>query len=955
MLDIIILISVTVGGGSCATVEVWKRFDQRGLLSKWLECFSTTPVIVTDVSRDAFEQTECAEPKPVQGHTHATAAALRTAATTTARQYVAHMGVRLFVLEMAKSDQRKGLKGTRQWYWAKDTHTENRKDERKEDDVEYICDVDYYLDMPELLGSRAKPTLIYTVVPEEAVGKVDDTSFYFNDDGSLTTIVAGGGHYEHHLWDYASDSLIVEQKHWTGLLLATTTYAVERKQVGYSRQLILLSPIKRFTFPMSYLARWILEGQTLKRFDPVVTAQDSSKFIRFKVHRKAGTMVTVARPSTFACATIPADADTHLATVARLGSIKLQLPTTLSWLPESTRGDAVIMTEYHRVVAGAITPIVYPVEQGVRAYQYEPTSYDAELRPKITAFMSPIVHGAFAPVQGNASELRAIDGRIKALKAPEPKPMAFRDQCIEEFVDLCLNGAVLHPVDIETVIEKQTKPAQKQSIERATTRGNAPPSRMFKLFLKAEAYPDVKDPRIITMIPDSDKLDWSMFCLAMSEHLKQFPWYGPGKTPLQIATRVAEICVKAKEFVNLSDFTRMDGTITNALRMVDRRLYMQGFPSYRPPLNELLKRNVDNKIAFTSGNKADQGAAQASGAPGTSVDQTIRAAFCSYFAYRNVAQQCGKRLSPSECFSRLGLHFGDDGIDPDLPTVNHEWSARKCGLLLEAHTVQKGDRGVNFLARYYSQDVWYNAPHSMCDIKRQLSKIHVTHGLPQSIRNQDKLVEKCMSYLATDASTPILGAFCKTVIATGHKVKQHIGVGSWWSKFEQSEQYPNLNIGGWMDSEFEFQLPGFDRSLFESWLGQTHTIFTLLNPPICCEIKPPTPATVDFVVDGDVVRSNKPANKHPDNNPTPTDDEGGKQEEQGSETASATSSNPKRRQRTRKTKAIKEPTEQQQQQQPATQPKTRKTTSSKTKTAEVAQKAKINPTNKAPQYRAKVQ
>jgi len=891
------MMTVTIVAG-----KMLKKEDLRGSLSSLLERFCDEPVIKTDLSRDAFEQTEVVEPRPVQGHTHATAAALRTSATSFARAYALHMGVRIFSLEMSKSDQRKGIPGTRQWYWAKDTHTQNRNMTRYADDVEWICDVDYYINMVLLLSSRAKPTLLYTVVPEEAVGVHDDTTFYFNEDGSLTTIVAGGGTYHHHLWDYATDSLIVRGTNRFGFTNSVTTYAVERKQVGYSRQIILLSPIKRFTGIMSHLALYLLEGKQLTRFNPVVKARDGSSFIRFLVHTKKCTKVTTARPSTLACATVDAVDDAHVATMARLSTVNIMLPTVVSWLPPHSRGAAAVLTEYYRFNIPAKHPIVYPVEMGVRAYQYEPKKFDQEARPKLSAFMSPLVHGAFVPVQNEASERRAIEGRLTALKAPEPKPMAFRDQCINEFVDLVLQGKTLYPVDIDVVLEKQTRPAQVLSLMKACLSGDRSPAEWLKLFLKGEAYPDVKDPRIISMINDSDKLAWSMFSLAMSNHLKQFAWYGPGKTPKQLANRVTTICQSAAEFVNISDYFRMDGTIKRTLRQVDRTLYMRAFPEFRSELNELFKRNTDNNVSFQSGVSGEQGSAHASGHPGTSVDQTTRAAFCSYFAYRNVRDQHGRPLDPQTAFDSLGIHFGDDGLDADLPTSNHVWAAKNLGLILEASTIQRGERGVNFLARYYSPGVWEGAVDSMCDIKRQLAKFHTTGNLPSSVRAEAKLVEKSMSYVSSDANTPIIGAFCRRVLTVStFRPTKLLGVGSWWSKFEDSEQYPNQNTDNWMEADFDVQFPEFDRVMFEKFMVTAFSVDQLLKPPLCCEIKPATPAKVDIVIDGDVLTS-KPDNSGP-STPSTVDSA-----ETAASNSSLDSNRPKRTRRRKKpeTKGVSE-------------------------------------------------
>jgi hypothetical protein len=747
---------------------------------------------------------------------------------------------------MSKSDQRKGLHGTRQWRWPKDVNAENRNDEPGPDDVKVIVDVDYYIDMPDLLATEAKPVILYTCVPSEAAfSGAEDMAVCFDADGSLLTKVAGGGQYSHHLWDYGSDSILATKK-FLGVPYRTIAYAVERKQVTPHRQLILLAPIRVFSGVSAVLASLVLKEQPLKRFNPIVSTPNGS-FVRFLVHRSGGTSYTTGRPLSYLSATVDADVDAAIATVARLGTTNLMLPTVASWLPKDCRKQAALLTEYHRAAVGTKVPTVYPVELGVRAYQYEPKQYDQEARPKLQAFMSPMVHGAFAPVPNDAGERRCVEGRVEELRRPEPKPNTFRDKCMEEFVDFVCGNTLLEPVDHQVVVDKQTKPAQKLSLAKAMVAGETL-KRVLKNFIKSEAYPDVKDPRNISMYNDSDKLDMATFSLAVSAHLKQFKWYGPGMTPDEIAARVRDICVVTRLFLNSSDLRRMDGFVTYVLRGVDRGVCMRLFANHRAVMNELLKRNVDNRGSFPHGTTYEQGPVHGSGCSATSVFQTMRATFIAYLGFRRAG------LCPLDAWEALGIHFGDDGLDADLPPEAHEWAAKQVGQVLETIVVERGDPGVTFLARYYSPEVWYGDVNSMCDVKRQLAKLHTTVRLPSGVTAEQKVVEKSMGYVATDRNTPVLGEFCSKVLELSEfRPAKKLGVATWWSQFDGSVQYPNENVNGWMDTEFERLFPEFDRDIFNRWLSETRDINGLLSPPLCAEPRPATPTTVDVVVDNEVL------------------------------------------------------------------------------------------------------
>jgi hypothetical protein len=754
---------------------------------------------------------------------------------------------------MSKADQRKALRGTRQWYWTKDTNADNRVESERPEDIAYICDVDYYMDMPTLLSKQVRPIIMYTVVPESAASSGEsDTSFCFDGEGNLTTWVAGGGCYHHKLWNYASDSILAVRK-FCGIPIHAVAYSVERKQVGPHRQLLLLAPMRIFGFHCAALACALLSGRQLTRFDPVVKTRTGEKFIRFKIQRRTGTYITTARPGQELCATVPAVEDQAIAAAARLDSNKLMLPTAASWLVEG-KGDkksAAVLTEYHRNSEPVPVPVVYPVERAVRSYQFRPEDYDPNARAKMEAFMSPLVNEAYVPVPNKHAEERCVEGRINQLKKKEPAPSAFRDQCIDEFAGLVVAGAILAPVCYSTVAEKQTTPAQKLSLRKACVNGPLT-KRILKCFIKTEAYQGPKDPRNISTYNDVDKLRMAQFALSLSEHCKQFPWYGPGKNPLQIATRVAEICEGA-QFVNVSDYHRMDGTISYCLRQVDRAVCMKAFANHKGELNELLKRNADNYGILPNGTTFEQGSSHGSGCSATSPFQTLRATFTSYLAFRKQGND------PQAAFARLGIHLGDDGLDANLKTTQHLWAAERVGLVLEAHVVHRGDSGVNFLARYYSPEVWGGSLDSMCDVARQLSKLHVTVRLPHTVTPFQKLVEKARSYVATDGNTPVIGPLCKRVLlheptSTGRA----LGVGTWWSKFEKSVQYPNENVGGWMDVEFSRLLPEFDRSRFDEWLDSARCPEELLSPPLCQQTKPAPQASVDFVVGEEIVTSSVP-------------------------------------------------------------------------------------------------
>jgi len=613
----------------------------------------------------------------------------------------------------------------------------------------------------------------------------------------------------------------------------------------------LITPIRTFPVWIAWLAALLIADGPLSRFDPCVTTADGNNFIKFNTLTSDGLYVNLGKPNTNLSAHIKADVFDAIASVARLGSTTLVRSTVESWCGDKI-GSAVL-TEYHRSSSTKLSPTVFPVSLGVRAYDFKTVNNFGPTRPKLCAFMSPMLHKAYVPVPNKASEEQCVKGRINSLKKEEPQMNGFVSTCMREFADFVVSGASLQPVDYDYVYNKQCTATQRKSLMNADATGFIR-KHILKCFLKAEAYTGIKDPRNISTYNDASKLDMSRFTLSLSQHCKQFSWYGPGKTPKELAHRVSEICTNAL-FVDVSDYHRMDGTITYLLRQVERLILMSAFKDHRTFLNELLKTNAGNPGYLPLGTSFDQDSSHGSGCAGTSLFQTLRATFTSYLAFRHsVNLKTQRTYTPSEAFYSLGVHVGDDGLDADLPIPSHIWAAKKVGLVLEGYTIVRGDRGVTFLARYYSPNVWYGCPDSMCDPLRQLSKFHTTIGLPANITPEAKLFEKSMSYAATDSNTPVIGEFVNRALDfTNFRPKKLFGLGNYWTRFDPEHQFPNDNADNWMDHEFEILVPGFDRQLFNKWLAGITKYAELLSPPLFEEIEEPT-SKIDVIVGDTIIK-----------------------------------------------------------------------------------------------------
>jgi hypothetical protein len=117
------------------------------------------------------------------------------------------------------------------------------------------------------------------------------------------------------------------------------------------------------------------------------------------------------------------------------------------------------------------------------------------------------------------------------------------------------------------------------------------------------------------------------------------------------------------------------------------------------------------------------------------------------------------------------------------------------GQKLEVDEFQKGSDGVNYLSRFYFSEVWYGAPESTCDIKRILSKLHVTVNL-NGITNLGKLQQKLAGLNLSDKHTPIISHLLTAANSCSIDVhlsmsELHPQLQSWWSQYDTNVNWPN--------------------------------------------------------------------------------------------------------------------------------------------------------------------
>ncbi len=816
-----------------ACIYAYRR--RREAINFILKISMRRPIVDPTQMRTTFMRQPLVYTGAPKEHTHGDAANDRTQAEAFTDILAPMMGLSPYYTQMSKTDQLQGRQGSREWYWVKDLTAETREHKLPPRSMEVIIDVDQYMDMPAYLSSCTHPVLVYTFQPSVAAREAKDYSFTFEADNRVRYLVNGGGVYRHHVWNYSYDHVLAVAT-FCGIPYRATAFLVDRRATSLDRELVMLTPIGTWTWTAP-IARFGLYSHALQRLEPV-----QGGFIRLQTSND-GLKTSTAEVGQFAVATLDSKDDQALSIISSESKYPLTLAQVEGRLPPGKSAAAPVLLKYHRLQRGDVPPLVCPLPLSVRRYQFDPSTFDPEAKPMLQAFMNPLINDAFAPDLTQPNERQAVKGRIEDVRPPELKCTKFMTKCMNEFAEFLLPTAhQLVPLDEEVVMDRQDRPAQRRILEESQ---GARPRRVVQAFMKKEPYANVKDPRIISTINGPDKRAYSCFTYAFEPVLKACPWYAFGRTPRAIAARVAEVCSNAESVVN-TDFSRFDGHGSNIMRMMERLVLLRAFkPEFHLRLLELHGAQYGMKGYMTTGVKFDVGYARTSGSPDTSLFNSLFNAFIAYYAFRLM------KYAPGEAFQSLGIYGGDDGLTADVNAERYAKAAAFVGQKLTLEPVLRGQLGVKFLARLYGPGVWFGDDNSMCDLARQLKKLHVTVTLPPMVSPADKLFEKLHSFSLSDGETPILGPLCEAgrKLSAGRSLNPLTAVLRRWDYDETKEnQYPNV-AADWMLDAARQQMPEARVDVFAKWLSEVKTFEGLLKPPTLLQQAEAKPDSVVVIED----------------------------------------------------------------------------------------------------------
>jgi len=777
--------------------------------------------------RKAFNSTEFFNGSEIKNHSHGVSAGHRAAVNRFVTQLCTQTGLEQFSFQMSKRDQTESIKGNRTYYWAKDVNALPQYDQIDKQDFVSMIDVDYYLDMPEHLASNPQPHLIYTVQPETAGRKNEDYSYSFDTAGNMTWKVAGGASYSHAIWNYGTDWFTVSSTVF-GIPYKTVVYDVQARRTSSDKQLIMLSPM-RVTYGLAAIfAAWM--GRPLKRLSPC-----SQGFAKVVVTENGVKSVSVARVGNETSCTVNTTLFESLLSTKNISpNTKLNLyqvkSAIQSEMPALNKDlYAPILTDYLNNTTLFKVEEVYVTDMPKLTQLAFSTPSPGD-KPCLDAFAKPLVPTAFVPVDNKASSDQTIIGRVLLPRQQateilgEFKMTPTKQEALTEFVRRLVPIPHLGvPMDYTAVSEKQLKPGQKKDLAEAGFWMHA--VHYVKTFMKREAYGKPTDPRNITTFNPKSKIDYACFMYPLMDALKEHSFYAFGKSPLEVARRVADIANRSTK-ICCPDISRMDGFVNLLCRLIERavgnRFFSLEFLDAFAAAHDLAFNNTG---VTTHGMRYGQEFSRGSGEMGTSVWNTVVNLFiCFYAKYL----ECGNFDKAWQYLLDKVLAGGDDGLLGDIDDRLLIRAARDTGFILKCPIYAHGEAGVNFLARIYGPDVWNGDPTSMCSLKRQLEKFHLTTKV--DIPPAQKLYEKSLSFSFTDSNTPVIGPLVKRVLSLATNYVSTKTITRFGDDWDAAVQYPN-DYGSWMDEVAREELPLVQLPEMTLWIETVSSLEDILNAP----------------------------------------------------------------------------------------------------------------------------
>ncbi|MFS5892402.1 hypothetical protein STH79_09665 [Streptococcus agalactiae] len=631
-----------------------------------------------------------------------------------------------------------------------------RNDPIGENSAIIMTDVDYYADMPKWLR-LFKPICMYSLVPESLNYSNGEFSYRFEGD-VLKYVVAGGGQYEHRLWDYKGDTVTAIDL--DGNLLV---YDIEQRRIKGDEQhrLIWLLPKAKVSNPLwwvlwldwpeNFLKRKIIkQGNFCILWEPIDDKMSISRIgSNYSVSMSGNLYEAIQARLQFK------DSAPFISDVERM--LKEAKHDTYA-------KDAPILFQCFsdNVI---VRPNVVKTGSFPTSYQALPTSgglstEDGNTPGQITSTPLASQPSLFASKGYNADKA-CIEGRLTKVANNKSFPFQYRKYA-NEFVNLLVPKEAVGtgvPLSVGEVRVMQDKKAQRGRFDQVAPMMSTNIENKIKAFIKTESYSAAKAPRNISTMSPETTIQSSAYSLPMANLLKKHDWYCPGKRPREIVERLAVVLnMDPSQDIEEGDYTCLDGTqsadYSNLLLLpAYMRFYAQ---EHRADFRRLYGQIYKKKAVTATGVSYNPKMTVRSGSSITTQAGTLDNAFNVYSALRNMGHE------PEKAWTLIGAIFGDDSVNANHDGIfrDHiEQVAKTLGMIYKSN-LRPRHESLLFLGRYFVDPL--TSYDSFADPMRTIGKLHASSN--KQVSREQAAANKAHGYHTTDAMTPIIGTWANKVL-----------------------------------------------------------------------------------------------------------------------------------------------------------------------------------------------
>jgi len=695
--------------------------------------------------RKVFRACNFPSNEQILSHSHPEAASSRSGAVSLCSQFALACGKRMFSVSKSKRD----TDGSRLYYTAKDLSQDLSLSTYTKDDLVAMIDVDYYVDIHDYLTGNN--LILYTVVPTGVAGIIMNASYNFNSDHELCYNVTGGASYQHRLWDYNSDSFVID--HWWGSSIYLVEYRVS--PTNENARVIYFNHVRNVYTCFG----WLIQGKRIKRLEVNHGGYNHARFQVENFERKTSVYHSFALLDSVIDVRVPDDCLQTCLTKARnvkdINISDIERICMRFEVPNTAYAATVLYEVLKSYVRIYPTFTMYPD----RSYQCLTPLVHERGKPAARQILPALMDGAWHPRRSYNNDVACIQGRVVDVKNPNHKFPPFYYQCLSEFVSLLIPDADKFkclPLDFDERYEKLKRPTQRALIDKIKDLLFYSGRFFVTAFQKAETYAKITAPRNISTVPQDHNYRLGQFTYPVSDLLKKTDWYVFGHTPAEISQSVFEFCSN-KDYVVCTDISKCDGSTGSIHSLLIQNIYLRAYaPEFHDEIIKLTNNEARNSRCFTKHNVVYEAPdTTISGSSQTSIRNTAINAFNNYVVNRVDG------LSPSDAYKALGRYGGDDGLSKCNPDTLERVFA-KMGMLIKAEVVERHNY-LTFLGRIYI-DPWATTQH-VIDIARHVRKLHLT-TTPDLVPIDVVLHNKVAGYMATDPDTPLISDWCHMILRT---------------------------------------------------------------------------------------------------------------------------------------------------------------------------------------------